>query len=147
MNLEDIYPGYQLWNDIVELLNEVRNPTPEVVLLYEKADPCWQNIDKSPCEPLVLYFSERFPRLYKYNPILMVQFIIRKKHIDFEVLKDYLRIRYSKYKGNSSEKERTDFFGKSLYKFYIEPLVDERDKFENLDIDMARKVVDDELKK
>jgi|AntRauTorckE6833_2_1112554.scaffolds.fasta_scaffold03141_8 hypothetical protein len=132
MEILQDYPGYQLYNDAVNLLKEVQNPTEEVKELMEEADKYWDRIDKSGCEPYVNHFAEKYTKFYKYHPIIMVNFILKKRTIDFDILKEYLRMREKRYKKELTKEKSEEIFGPVLFKKYVEPiLTDERDFLKN----------------
>lgn len=140
MDILKDYPGHQLYNDVVNLLKEVQEPTEEVRDLMEEADKHWDKVDLSPCEPYINYFLAKYPKFYKYHPKMMVNSILRKRNIDFDILKYFLVMREKRYRNELTKEESERIFGPILFKKYVEPvLTDERDFIDNKDLDQVAK--------
>lgn len=127
-NLEAVYPGFELYNDCVNLLREItQDVKPELMELIQKADGHWEDLDRDKlkyCQPLVDYFKGRYSKLYKYHPKLMVLMIIKERRIDMDVFVKFLRIRKEMSNGKLDEDQASREFGQNLFDKYGKPLVD-----------------------
>jgi len=125
-NLESVYPGFELYNDAVDLLRDVtENVKPEVLELMQHAEGHWEDVNKEKyCQPYIDYFAKRYPKFYKYHPKLMVLMILKERDLDMNIFVKFLQVRKEMSGGALDEESGARVFGQDLFKHYIEPLVD-----------------------
>jgi hypothetical protein len=125
-HLEPFYPGFELYNDAVDLLRDVtENVKPEVLELMQRAEDHWEDVNKEKyCQPYIDYFAKRYPKFYKYHPKLMVLMILKERTLDMNMFVKFLQIRKEMSGGALDEESGARIFGQDLFNHYVAPLVD-----------------------
>lgn len=127
--LEQLYPGINLYNDVVSMLKEVCEPNEEVRELLDKANPYWDNVDyEKKCRHVISYFKQKYPLLYRYNKNIFEKMILQEKRVDKEPFIKFLKLRAQISQGQINNDQFEDQFGKHLAEHYMKNVFEKEEE-------------------
>ena len=122
--IEEIYPGFKLYNDVVNMLKDVHEASPEVRKLIDDAKEHWDDMTLEKCQPVIDHFSKLYPMLYKYHKTIFQRMILCDERVDEKPFLEFLKARKQLANGETNKEQYEQNFGTSLVNHYITPNFD-----------------------
>ena len=124
------YTNADIYNDVVNMLNDVQYPNEEAEKLLKAAEyPFYMNKDATTSpeiEALERYFYPKYPLLFHNCDIIFKVFILKRRKVELDQLQNILTLKNAIHKGLMTPEKAAITFGlQNARKYFPESVMEE----------------------